>query len=139
MRYYLFPYHQWFMRYQAKRKTSFWGQTISVTYVRTKLLLLRNKPCFYVLTISKIRYISGNNRAIFLPFHSFIIYSILIRKIHSRSHGNFLICFAVFPAPCNSILLGLYHGLLLLEKNWHKITITVPEKQQNRLKNCHDF
>ena len=87
------------MRYQAKRKISF---SHCKQQVRRMLLLLRNtqnRVSTYVLNILKSHYYSGNKRAKLLKLHSSTIYSMLIPKILNRSDGNFLICFAVFPAP----------------------------------------
>ena len=75
-----------------------------ISDVLTKLLLLLHIQPRYIdvlIEFHKNCYNSGNNRAKFLPLHSFILYGMLIRKIHTKSHGNFSICFPVFPAPWN--------------------------------------
>ena len=82
---------------QGKCKTSFVLNN-NTSDVRTKLLLLHIWQVKTVLLwFHKNCSSSGNNRAKFLPLLPFIHNGMLIRKRHSRSHANFLICFAIFP------------------------------------------
>ena len=73
--------------------------TYQVVVVLTSRATAGSKYLVVLHKKSKIRYYSGNNRAKVLPFDSFDLYDKLIRKICVRSHGNFFICFADFPAP----------------------------------------
>ena len=73
--------------------------TYQVVVVLTSRATAGSKYLVVLHKKSKNRYYSGNNRAKVLPFDSFDLYDKLIGKIRVRSHGNFFICFADFPAP----------------------------------------